>query len=119
MMKKTVYAITAAMIIMPAVALANPNGISYKGPIQTTTVSEVLNQTNLFSEQDIILEGKLIKQIDTETFVFSDGVKEINVELDDDIRLDQAITANTRLRIYGEVEGGVTPEIEVGKVQLL
>ncbi len=119
MIKKTVYAITAAMIIMPAVALANPNGVSYSGPTQTTTVSKVLAQTSLFSKQDIVLEGKLIKQINADTYVFSDGTNEVNVELDDDIRLDQAITANTRLRIYGEVEGGATPEIEVDNIQIL
>ncbi|NBI51096.1 YgiW/YdeI family stress tolerance OB fold protein [Photobacterium alginatilyticum] len=119
MIKTTVYAITAAMIIMPTVALANPNGLSYSGPIQTITVSEVLEQTNLFSEQNVILEGKLIKQINADTYVFSDGNDEINVEIDDDIRLEQTITANTRLRVYGEVEGGTSPEIEIDKIQVL
>lgn len=119
MIKTTVYAITAAMIIMPTVALANPNGVSYSGPIQTTTVNEVLEQTNLFSEQNVILEGKLVKQISADTYVFSDGKHEINVEVDDDIRLEQAITPNTRLRVYGEVEGGTSPEIEIDKIQVL
>ncbi|OLQ73488.1 hypothetical protein BIT28_21915 [Photobacterium proteolyticum] len=118
-MKTTVYAITAALIIMPTVALANPNGMSYSGPIQTTTVSEVLEQTNLFSEQNVILEGKLIKQINADTYVFSDGKNEINVEVDDDIHLGQAIAPNTRLRVYGEVEGSAIPEVEIDKIQVL
>ncbi|MCW8327275.1 NirD/YgiW/YdeI family stress tolerance protein [Photobacterium sp. SDRW27] len=120
-MKQTVYAISATMIIMPAVALANPTSIPYTGPVQTTTLSEVLDNTSLFSDQDIVLEGKLVKQISSDTFVFSDGVKEINVELDDDIRLNQAINADTHLRIYGEVEGHLNrePEIEVDNIQIL
>ncbi|WP_299013446.1 YgiW/YdeI family stress tolerance OB fold protein [uncultured Photobacterium sp.] len=122
-MKKTIIAIATIAVMAPTMALANEhdnnNAISYSGPVDTITVAELLENTSMFTERNAIVEGKLIKQIDAETFIFSDGTKEIQIELDDDIRMPQTIDATTKLRLFGEYEGGTTPEIEVDRLQLL
>ena len=124
MIKKTVIAIATAAIILPTAALAGEHGknestLNYSGPEETVTVADLLQDTSMFTEKQAIVEGQLIKQINADTFIFSDGTKEIQVEIDDDINMPAAINATTRLRLYGEYEGGNTPEIEVDRLQLL
>ncbi|WP_036799487.1 MULTISPECIES: YgiW/YdeI family stress tolerance OB fold protein [Photobacterium] len=123
-MKKTIIAIATIAVMAPTMALAkdhdrNNAAISYSGPVDTVTVAELLENTSMFTERNAVVEGKLIKQIDAETFIFSDGTKEIQVELDDDIHMPQTIDATTKVRLFGEYEGGNTPEIEVDRIQLL
>ncbi|MBC7002810.1 NirD/YgiW/YdeI family stress tolerance protein [Photobacterium sp. BZF1] len=123
-MKKTVIAIATAAIILTTAALAGEHGknestLNYSGPVETVTVADLLQDTSMFTEKQAIVEGQLIKQINADTFIFSDGTKEIQVEIDDDINMPAAINATTRLRLYGEYEGGNTPEIEVDRLQLL
>lgn len=123
MIKKTIIAIATLAVMAPTLALAGDHdkgaGISYSGPVDTVTVAELLEDTGMLTERNAVVEGQLIKQINAETFIFSDGTKEIQVELDDDIRLPQAIDATTKVRLFGEYEGGNTPEIEVDRLQVL
>ncbi|WEM45895.1 MULTISPECIES: YgiW/YdeI family stress tolerance OB fold protein [Photobacterium] len=123
-MKNTVFAIATAAIILPTAALASEHNknemtLNYSGPVETVSVADLLSDTSMFTEKETIVEGHLIKQINADTFIFSDGTKEIQVEIDDDINMPAAINATTRLRLYGEYEGGNTPEIEVDRIQLL
>ncbi|EHN68996.1 YgiW/YdeI family stress tolerance OB fold protein [Aliivibrio fischeri] len=126
-MKKTIIAITAALILSPTIALAdgghnkdhNSRTFNYTGPVETTTVAELLTDTSMFAEQDAIIDGRIIRHIRKDKYVFTDGTKEIQIELDDDISQPAAINETTKVRIFGEYEGGSTPEIEVERIQLL
>lgn len=122
-MKKIIAA--AALILAPTIALAggdqqhNRNMIQYKGPVELTNLTNLLADSSMFTEQKVVLEGKLIRQLDHENFIFSDGESEVRVELDDDIVLKQTLDATTQVRLFGEFEGGSTPEIEVDRIQVL
>ena len=69
-MKKTIIAITAALILTPTIALAD-NGdhnnkhaqLNYTGPVTTTTVAELLKDTGMFAEQDATIDGHIVRQI--------------------------------------------------------
>ena len=125
-MKKTIIAITAALILTPTIALAD-NGdhnnkhaqLNYTGPVTTTTVAELLKDTGMFAEQNATIDGHIVRHIRKDKYVFSDGTTEIQIELDDDISLPTAINETTKVRIFGEYEGGSTPEIEVDRLQTL
>ncbi len=125
-MKKTIIAITAALILSPTIALAD-NGdhnqkhakLNYTGPVTTTTIAELLKDTSMFAEQDTTIDGRIIRHIRKDKYLFSDGTNEIQIELDDDISLPTAINETTNVRIFGEYEGGNTPEIEVDRLQAL
>ncbi|MGF1685745.1 NirD/YgiW/YdeI family stress tolerance protein [Photobacterium japonica] len=119
MNKPSVYLLTAILAFGPTLAMAQSQPIAYTGPTKITPVHEILNEINIFTDQDVMMEGKLIKQLSADTFVFSDGKDEITVELDDDTRLGQTIDAETRVRVYGEVDGGLQPEIEIDRIQVL
>ncbi|MEO9495840.1 MAG: NirD/YgiW/YdeI family stress tolerance protein [Vibrio splendidus] len=129
-MKKTVLAIASTIIFAPTFAMASDHNsgnsnskhesaIAYTGPIETVSVATLLADTSMFAEQEAIVDGKIVRQLKNDTFVFSDGQSEIQIELDDDIRLAQPLTADTKVRIFGEYEGGKTPEIEVDHIQVL
>ncbi|MGF1686796.1 NirD/YgiW/YdeI family stress tolerance protein [Photobacterium japonica] len=140
-MKKLVIAIATAAVLIPTASFAgerhndNDNGrtgIQYTGPVETVTVAQLLEDTSMFTEKQAIVEGHLVKQLNHDTFIFSDGTKEIQVELDDDIQWPTAsvtpaatgtaaanIDATTKVRLFGEYEGGNTPEIEVDRIQVL
>ncbi|RZR07475.1 NirD/YgiW/YdeI family stress tolerance protein [Vibrio vulnificus] len=122
-MNKTLIIAIAALTTTPAIALANSSstaqGISFDGPVNVSVVSELLKDSNMFTEKDVVVEGTLVRQLNKDTYIFTDGSAEIQVELDDDIRFTQTINSNTRLRLFGEFEGGNTPEIEVDSLTLL
>ena len=132
-MKKTVLAIATTIILAPTFAMAGDHNnnsnhannskyespIAYTGPIETVSVATLLADTSMFSEQDAIVDGKIVRQLKNDTFILSDGQSEIQIELDDDIHLAQPLTADTKVRIFGEYEGGKTPEIEVDHIQVL
>ncbi|CED56952.1 putative exported protein [Aliivibrio wodanis] len=126
-MKKTIIAITAALILSPTIALAD-NGdhnnhkqaqFNYTGPVSTISVAELLKDTGMFTEQNAIVDGQIIRHIRKDKYLFSDGTTEIQIELDDDISLPTAINETTKVRIFGEYEGGKIPEIEVERLQTL
>ncbi|AIL72888.1 TPA: NirD/YgiW/YdeI family stress tolerance protein [Vibrio vulnificus] len=122
-MNKTLIIAIAALTTTPAIALANNSstvqGISFDGPVNVSVVSELLKDSNMFTEKDVVVEGTLVRQLNKDTYIFTDGSAEIQVELDDDIRFTQTINSNTRLRLFGEFEGGNIPEIEVDSLTLL
>ncbi|HDY8107715.1 TPA: NirD/YgiW/YdeI family stress tolerance protein [Vibrio vulnificus] len=122
-MNKTLIIAIAALTTTPAIVLANNpstvQGISFDGPVNVSVVSELLKDSNMFTEKDVVVEGTLVRQLNKDTYIFTDGSAEIQVELDDDIRFTQTINSNTRLRLFGEFEGGNTPEIEVDSLTQL
>lgn len=126
-MKKTIIAITAALILSPTIALADSSDhdnhkqaqFNYTGPVSTISVAELLKDTGMFTEQNAIVDGQIIRHIRKDKYLFSDGTTEIQIELDDDISLPTAINETTKVRLFGEYEGGSTPEIEVDRVQIL
>lgn len=69
----------------------------------------------------MVQEGRILRQVGKEKYLFSDGQSDIRVEIDakdfPNVRVDE----NTRLRIRGEVEKDVleSPEIDVDRVEVL
>ncbi|WP_017223343.1 YgiW/YdeI family stress tolerance OB fold protein [Moritella dasanensis] len=128
MLKKTIIALAATIVMLPTLAMAKGNGhddhnkqsIHYTGPaMNVTTVAENIENIGSFSEANVVLEGQLIHQISADKYMFADATGQVIVELDDDIKLPVAIDNNTKLRIFGEFEGGSTPEVEVESIKLL
>ena len=94
-MKKTVLAIATTIILAPTFAMAGDHNnnnsnhtnnskheipIAYTGPIETVSVATLLADTSMFSEQDAIVDGKIVRQLKNDTFIFSDGQSEIQIE---------------------------------------
>lgn len=124
-MKKIILASVAILAVSPTLALAKDGhehrsaGVQYQGPVELSNVDTLLADTSMFTEKNVVVEGVLVRQIKDDTFIFSDGKGEIQVELDDDIHMAQPINEKTKVRLFGEYEGGTPPEIEVEHIQIL
>lgn len=123
---KTPTALIAAatLILAPALAFAGDrhhehNSIQFNGPVELSSVQSLLDTSRPSDEREVIVEGHLLRQISKDTFVFSDGKTEIQVELDDDIPLNAPLDPQTKIRLYGEFDHGRTPQIDVDHIQLL
>lgn len=77
--------------------------IQYNGPVDLTPLASL--KEIRWGDKDVIVEGRLIRQLANGDFILSDGKDEIVVELDDDLKLSDAIDQNTKVRIFGEYEG--------------
>ncbi len=124
-MKKTIIATIAALTIAPSIALAKdhsqpPSNVQFGGPVTVEKLDTLLKDSNMFTEKDVVVvEGNLLRQVRADTFIFSDGTGEVMIELDDDIRLNSPIDQTTKVRLFGEFEGGNKPEIEVEQLVIM
>ncbi|MGD8110299.1 YgiW/YdeI family stress tolerance OB fold protein [Vibrio sp. TRT 17S01] len=122
-MKKTTIALAATTLALSTAAFAhndkNNQGIQFNGPVEVTSIDKLLQDTGMFTEKNVVVEGHVIRQISADKFIFTDGKGEVQIEIDDDISLNTVIDNTTKLRLYGEYEGGNTPEIEVDRLQVL
>ena len=122
-MRKTILTIASAVILLPTIAMANGQGdlnrnggVRFNGPVEVTSVAELKGIK--LGETDAIVEGNILRQIQHDKFLFSDGTGEMVIEIDDDIRLDQSIDEKTRLRLSGEFEKWDN-EMEVERLEIL
>ncbi|WP_100753896.1 YgiW/YdeI family stress tolerance OB fold protein [Vibrio salilacus] len=122
-MNKVLLATAVSIILAPGLAMAKndhaSHGVQYTGPVEVSSVASLLEDTSMFTEKYVVVEGNLLRQIKGDTYIFSDGKGEIQVELDDGIVLDQPLDQTSKVRLFGEYEGGSTPEIEIDRLQLL
>ena len=125
MMRKTILTIASAVILLPTIAMADGGcqrdlsrngGLRFNGPVEVTSVAELKGIK--LGETSAMVEGNILRQIQHDKFLFSDGTGEMVVELDDDIRLDQSIDEKTKLRLSGEFETWDN-EMEVERIEIL
>lgn len=107
-------ALLAAIWSLPAAA-------EYEGPggLRSGTVAEILKSSR--DDQHVVIEGFLIKKVGKETYVFSDGTGEIEVEIDDDDLPVEPIDERTRVEISGKVDAHLLrkTEIDVDSVRVI
>lgn len=92
--------------------------IHYSGPADVTKVSDLPSLGGWFADDRVIIEGKLIKQVDQETFLFDDGSGEVLVEFDDEAPT-LALNATDVVRVFGRYDrfwGRASVEAETIKV---
>ncbi len=93
----------------------------YAGPGAAPQVRSVAEALKAADDTPVVIEGRILRQVGKEKYLFSDGKAEIRVEIDakhfPTVRVDE----NTRLRLRGEVEKDFleSPEIDVDHVEVL
>ncbi len=102
-------------VALSAAVLSFPASAQYTGPsdIGQTTVAEILK--NPVDDQDIRVQGHLLKQSAHDKFVFSDGTGEIIAEIKAKHFAGQTLDEKTKVELIGEVDTSSKrpPEIEV------
>lgn len=117
----------AATLAASALLVAAPVAAQYVGPsnvqplpaVKYHSVAEIVKKP----VDDVIVElqGKLLRQVGKEKYIFSDGTDEIRVEIDDELLAGKRIDADTTVRIRGEVEKDFlqSPEIDVDQLTIV
>ena len=116
--------LNAAILVATLVggAAAMSAHAQYVGPMgsgQSSSVKEILADPK--DDQNVTLQGKLLRKTGSEKYIFSDGTGEITAEIDDDDFPQVRVDENTRVEIHGEVDTGLRrpPEIEVDVIRVL
>ncbi|MDL2285916.1 NirD/YgiW/YdeI family stress tolerance protein [Desulfococcaceae bacterium OttesenSCG-928-F15] len=94
----------------------------YAGPgsgPSTKTVADILK--NPVDDEDVILQGKILRKLKKDKYIFSDGTGEIRVEIDREEFRGQRVTDTTLVEIAGEVEKDFmeSPEIDVERLTII
>ena len=95
----------------------------YTGPTGTTasmSVKQILDDPR--DDQKVTVRGHLLRQIDDDEYIFSDGTGEIVVEIDDDdFPRGETVDERTVVELFGEVDvdNRRDPEIEVDNVRII
>jgi len=122
-----------ALLAACALAVAVPASAQYTGPsgdskggyagpaVEASKLDVASILANPKDDQNVVLQGKLLRKTGKEKYIFSDGTGEIVAEIDDDDFPKERIDENTNIEIVGEVDTGRTrpPEIEVDRVRVL
>lgn len=120
-MKTTRTAVIAVATLALGTALAQAQ---YSGPSTAksaaaphySSVADVIKQP--VDDARLVLQGKLIRKVGKEKYLFSDGTGEIRVEIEEEDFPAVNVDANTNVRIEGEVEKEFlqSPEIDVKRI---
>lgn len=111
--------------LLACVALAGvcslPAYAQYSGPseIGAATVADILK--NPVDDQDVQIQGHLLRQTSHDKYIFSDGTGEIVAEIKTRHFGGQAVDEKTRVELIGEVDTSLKrpPEIEVDSLRVL
>ncbi len=110
----------AAMFVgasaVPILSHAQITGPAHR---DATTVESILKAPK--DDQDVVLQGRLLRKTGNDTYVFSDGTGEITVDIDDDDLPQEKIDENILVELRGEVdvEGQRPPQVDVDTVRLI
>lgn len=111
----------AAATVLAAAGLGFSAQAQYTGPSDrhAATVASILEQPK--DDQDVVVQGRLLRKTGDEKYLFSDGTGEIIVEIDDDDMPREPVNEQTMVELRGEVDTGRNrpPEIEVDSVRIV
>ena len=107
---------TLALVLLPAVALAQ-----YSGPGSQPQVTTAAAAISAADETMVVLEGQLVSQINEDTYWFQDQSGKIQVDIDRKRLPAEPINQHTRVRLRGEVDRHLTKatEVDVDQVEIL
>ena len=94
-------AVSSALALSLGLSTAQAQFVDSKTP-EITSVQTVLK--NGKDDQWVALEGKIVERINGDHYRFRDGTGVIEVEIDDHVFKGQKVTAETLIRIEGEVD---------------
>lgn len=112
----------AAVLAAAALLAAGTAAAQYTGPgarATLTSVQAVLDQP--VDDQPVRLQGRLVRQLSSDKYLFSDGQADIRVEIKSRLLAAQPVSETTRVEIAGEVDRHRRQgaEIEVDALRVL
>ncbi|MFC6444636.1 YgiW/YdeI family stress tolerance OB fold protein [Shinella zoogloeoides] len=107
-MSKPVFATLAILLALPAgAALAQftgPSDVQQGGDAKYPAMTVEAIKAGAEDETKATIEGRIIRKLADEEYLFADDTGEIRVEIDDDDFPAQPVSETTRVRLQGEVD---------------
>lgn len=102
-------------------AFAWPAHAQYSGPSAYGEKSVAAILKNPVDDQEVQLQGYLLRKTGSDKYIFSDGTGEITAEIKDKRFPSQPVNEKTKVEIVGEVDTGFSrpPEIEVASLRVI
>ncbi|HIG64112.1 MAG: NirD/YgiW/YdeI family stress tolerance protein [Gammaproteobacteria bacterium] len=108
-------AILTMILVFSAISFAG-----FEGPGTTLSAVPVNSINDLDDDDEVILEGYLVKKTGKEEYLFKDKTGEIKVEIDDKKLRGITITPETLIKIKGEVDNDwFSIQIDVDSVEII
>jgi uncharacterized protein (TIGR00156 family) len=77
----------------------------YTGPGTPASLTDVKGLHTAMNDQHVMLEGRIVSQIDGDTYVFADDTGQVKAEIEPRLFPNgQPVDANTRVRITGKLD---------------
>ncbi|MBV8680397.1 MAG: NirD/YgiW/YdeI family stress tolerance protein [Aquitalea sp.] len=113
-MKKTL-AILSLAAMLPLAAQAE-----FVGAGSTPALTTVAKALQAEDDSLVLLEGNILRQIDKKHYEFKDATGSTRVEIDSKTMPLEKFTAQSRIRLQGKVDKGMSgSKIEVKQVEIL
>ncbi|MFJ7311547.1 YgiW/YdeI family stress tolerance OB fold protein [Pseudomonas sp. NPDC098747] len=109
-----------ALMIFPLVVTpAFANG-GYSGPSATKPVTTAAAASEASDDEKVVLQGRIVKQLQNDLYEFKDATGTITVDIDDELWPMVAISEHNQVRLRGEVDREVFErQIDVDSVELI
>lgn len=112
----------ASLLAVTAFSFALPAQAQYVGPSSTPAVSVEEILKNPVDDQEVRLQGYLLRQLSPKSYIFSDGSAEIVAEIKPK-RFEGLAEINEKVKveIYGEIDTSLyrAPEIDVDSLHIV
>lgn len=117
MFGKILVPLAAAGLLMGSVAVQAQFTANQQAPV--TTVKMIKDSGK--DDQLVTIEGKLIKQVKKDDYIFQDATGQIIVDIDAKVFAGQKVTPDTVVRLDGEIDKDIMkePEVDVHKLTIV
>jgi len=122
MKKIAMFATCSSVLVTAANAGFQPTAAAPAkgGFVGNETIVTVSQAKEMRDDTNVIMKGKIVAQVKGDKYTFEDSTGSITVEIDDEDWQGQTVTPADSVKIYGEVDRGLTKtEIDVDTIQKL
>jgi len=117
-LKKLVYSIVLILIMFLSITNLNAQRGGFTGPgLELVSVQEA---KTFRDDTPVLIQGKILRSLGNEKYLFGDETDTIIVEIDDDLWKGLYVSEEDLVEIYGEIEKSIRKtEIEVDRIRKL
>lgn len=113
---KSMVMSAAAFVLTTTAAIAQYVGPNDGAPANAveypaSTVAAIKAEPK--DDAKVTLEGTIARKVGDETYIFTDGSGEIEVEIDDEDFPNEPVDASTKVRIEGEVDTHLMKDVDI------
>ncbi|MDR2007409.1 MAG: NirD/YgiW/YdeI family stress tolerance protein [Alphaproteobacteria bacterium] len=90
----------------------------FTGPSEQQATSAVSDVQSMKDGMQVVLEGKIEKQISKGEYLFNDGTDTITVKIDEDVWNGLNVSEKDKVRIFGEVDRSILSNVKIDVEQI-